>query len=128
MRKTFLSMIAGVMMLSTAALYAGSAILAWDYDFTSNPEAKQFKTYAVAGSNTVFTANNANATKVATVSPGTNQLSGVQIGLTNTVSGLSPGYWTFTVTALSTNGVESLNATSATGLIRPGKPTNVDVQ
>jgi len=121
-------MIAGVMMLATAALYAGSAILSWDYDFTSNPDVKQFKAFGVPGSNIVFTAGNANATKVATVSPGTNQLSGVQTNILGNLTGLSPGYWTFTVTALATNGVESANATNATALIRPGKPTNVDVQ
>jgi hypothetical protein len=56
--------------------------------------------YAVPGTNTVFTANNANATVEVTV---TNQLTGI-------VSNLAVGAWTFTVTALSTNNLESTNS------------------
>jgi len=91
----------GVMTLaSVLSLSAGTVKLGWDS--STSPEVNRYKVYAVQGTNTVFTANNANASAVLTV---TNQL-------TVTFSNLTAGAWTFTATALSTNNIESANCSN----------------
>lgn len=121
------------MMLATA-LQAGNANLSWDYNFVAEPSVQSFKLYSLPGSNSVFTANNANAFSVTLVQRA-NALSQagvsnqVTTNLTATVSNLTAGWWTFTATAISTNaGLESLNSNSTNGAVRPGRVWNINVE
>lgn len=89
----------GLLSAATAlSVFAGTVNLTWDA--STDPAVNTYKVYAVAGTNTVFTANNANATSVITI---TN-------GVVGSVSNLFTGAWSFTARAISTNGLESANA------------------
>lgn len=113
-----------VMLLTTAALQAGTATIEWDYDFASNPDVASFKIYGAAGTNTVFTANNGNATRVVTVNrTGT----GTVVDITGDVTNIS-GAWTFVVVAVSNTGVNSPNSQSVWGNVKPGAPINLRIQ
>lgn len=123
----------GLMMLATA-LQAGDAKLSWDYNFVAEPSVQSFKLLSLPGSNSVFTANNANAFSVTLVQR-TDALAqagvsnSVTTNLTAVVTGMTVGWWTFTAIAVSTNaGIESVNSTNATGAVRPGKAWNVNVE
>ena len=89
-----------VMAASVISLSAGTVNLAWDA--STSPEVNRYKVYAVQGTNTVFTAGNANATVTSTV---TNVL-------VATLPNLVASAWTFTITAISTNNIESVNCSS----------------
>lgn len=92
-------LIAGLLsVLTLVSVYAGTVNVTWNA--SSDPAVNRYKVYAVAGTNTVFTANNANATSVITV---TN-------GVVGSVSNLFSGAWSFTARAVTTNGLESANA------------------
>ncbi len=126
MRKLIQSTVTGlVMLLATAALQAGSVTLLWDYDFAANPDVNLFKVYAVPGTNVTWQAGNTNATRTTTFSySGSGSVSNILFGW----GGFSSGPWTFTVTALGANGLESDNATTTGGtnvwaVLRPGKAT-----
>lgn len=118
------SLMTGLMVLATTlALQAGSVTLLWDYDFSANPDVNLFKVYAAPGTNVTFTAGNSNATRTTTFSyTGSGSVSNIMFGW----GGFNSGPWTFTVTAVSTSGLESDNATTAGGtnvwaVLRPGK-------
>ena len=111
------------------ALQAGSATLAWDYDFGSSPDVNLFKVYCAPGTNATWLANNSNATKIVDV-PYTG--SGVVSNITFMVGGMSSGAWTFTVTAIGTGGLESENATTLGGtnlwgVIKPSRPVQIHI-
>lgn len=111
--KKITSILLGVTLLVAAvAVGAQSVNLAWDA--SPSPEVNRYKVYAAKGTNTVFTAGNANATSVVTV---TNQL-------TASFTNLSVGAWTFTATAVSTNGLESLNSNIVWTNVYPGAVVN----
>jgi len=97
---------------------AGTATLSWDP--YPNPSGLFIKVYGVAGSNTVFTAGNANATTITSTQASNTSL---------TVTNLPVGYWTFVATAATaiTGGVESTNSNVAVGLIRPGAVTTLRI-
>jgi len=101
--------------IKAMAQAAGTAAVAWDT--YPNPSGLYIKVYGVAGSNTVFTANNANATTITWTQASNTSL---------TVTNLPVGYWTFVATAATatTGGTESTNSNVAVGLIRPGAVTN----
>lgn len=118
------------MMLATVlALQAGSVTLVFDYNFTANPDVNSFKMYAVPGTNVTWQANNTNATRTTTFSyNGSGSVSNIMFGW----GGFTSGPWTFTVTALATNGLESANATTLGGtnvwaVLRPGAPSTFNV-
>ena len=127
------TIVAGLVMLGTA-LQAGEAKLAWDYPFQLEPTVDAFKLYSLRGSNSVFTVYNDNANYTNLVLKtdawigsgiGTN---GWTTNLSTTVSNLTPGWWTFTVTAtVLADGIESVNATNASGRIRPLAVWNIQV-
>ena len=124
-----------VMLAGSLALQAGQLTLAWDYPFNLEPTVTSFKLYSLQGSNAVFTANNANAFRTNTVpkalamvgsGTGTN---GWTTNLSAVVTNLAPGWWTFTATAVSTNGgLESVNSTVAYDVMRPIAVWNLLVQ
>lgn len=136
MKKFIQLLVMGLVMLAaTLTLQAGSATLAWGYNFAADPSVGAFKLYSLPGSNSVFTASNANASRTNTVlkaqamltaTPGTN---GVMTNLTATISNLPSGWWTFTVTAFDTNDlIESVNSANVTSAIRPAPVWNIMVQ
>lgn len=89
-----------LLLLASTAL-AGNVTLGWN-TYTNTASADLIRVYAVPGSNTVFTANNANATVITSTSSTNSSL---------TVSNLNAGPWTFTCTARSsTLGLESDNS------------------
>ena len=98
--KKFAVTLLALLLLASTAL-AGNVTLGWN-TYTNTADANLIKVYAVPGSNTVFTANNANATVTASTASTNTSL---------TLSNLSVGPWTFTCTALNSSlGLESLNS------------------
>ena len=113
MKKTFTSILFGVTLLVAAVTMAAQSVnLAWDA--SPSPEVNRYKVYAAKGTNVVFAAGNTNAASTITV---TNQL---VASFTN----LSVGAWTFTATALSTNGLESANSNVVWTNVLPGAVVN----
>jgi len=111
--KKITSILLGVTLLVAAVAVAAQSVnLAWDA--SPSPEVNRYKVYAVKGTNTVFATGNTNASATVTV---TNQL-------TATFSNLSVGAWTFTATAVSTNGLESLNSNTVWTNVYPGSVVN----
>lgn len=110
MIKKISAIVFGTLLFLTGVGVSQSVNLAWD----ATPSANRYKIYAVSGTNTSFTAGNANATVTLTV---TNQT-------TATITNLSVGAWTFTATSLSTNGLESVNSNVIWTNIYPGAVLN----
>jgi hypothetical protein len=94
---------------------AGNVTLGWDtyVQSSTNAVVDKIMLYGVAGSNTVFTANNANAVLLASTSV---------TNTTYTFTNIPAGWWTFTATAKSTSAaLESSNAVPVwTSLPLPG--------
>src|SRR5512137_708553 len=94
---------------------AGNVTLGWDtyVQSSTNAVVDKIMLYGVAGSNTVFTANNANAVLLASTSV---------TNTTYTFTNIPAGWWTFTATAKATSaGLESSNAIPVwTALPLPG--------
>ena len=111
MNKKLSSIILGAILSVTEIVSAQNINLAWDA--SSSPEVNRYKVYVAKGTNVVFTAGNVNATTTVTF---TNQTTG---NLT-----LPVGTWTFTATALSTNGLESINSTVIWTNVYPGAIIN----
>ena len=86
------------------SLFAGSVTLGWT-PYVGDPNVNAIKIYAVPGSNTVFTAGNANATLIVSTPVANSSL---------TVSNLASGPWTFVATAVNTFSQESVNSNTAT--------------
>jgi hypothetical protein len=108
-----------VMLIFVASLtstFAGTVNLAWNA--YTNSGVNFLKIYGVKGTNTVFLTNNSNATISNTV-PVANTTFGV--------SNLLSGAWTFTMTALGTNGLESLNSNVVWTNVLPGAVVNLRV-
>lgn len=96
-----------ITMAATLSVLAGTINLSWT-KYVGDPSANGIKIYLVPGTNTVFTAGNANATITNTVS----------ITSTNaSITGLVAGQYTLTATIVTTNGVESVNCPSVTGFV-----------
>jgi hypothetical protein len=113
MNKKITSILFGVTLLVTAVTMGAQNVnLAWDA--SPSPEVNRYKVYAAKGTNTVFAVGNTNAASTITV---TNQL---VASFTN----LSVGAWTFTATALSTNGLESVNSNVVWTNVLPGAIIN----
>lgn len=110
---------------SAVMVLAGNIILIWSYDFDASPDVVAFRMYAVPGSNQVWQPGNVNATRMGSIAVGTQ--TGFVTNIQGSLNGLATGPWTFTVTAMTASGVESENATSVNGLVRPGKPTTLHV-
>lgn len=115
-----------ILLASALVAIAGSLTVAWDYDFVASPDVTAFRIYAVPGTNVLWQPGNVNpGTKMANVMTG--PMIGLVTNIQGVLTGLPVGYWTVTVTALSTNGVESENANSVTAPVRPGKPITVRI-
>ena len=112
--KKIISMIVGIFAIASI-IYAGNVEMAWDA--STSPEVNRYKIYAVQGTNTVFTTNNANAVATLVV---TNQL-------TATMSNLTVGAWTFVATAISTNNLESDNSNVVWGNVPPKGVVNLRI-
>ena len=111
MNKKLSSIILGTILSVTGIVSAQNINLVWDA--STSPEVNRYKVYVAKGTNVVFTAGNVNATTTVTF---TNQTTG---NLT-----LPVGTWTFTATALSTNGLESINSTVIWTNVYPGAIIN----
>jgi len=111
MNKKLSSIILGAILSVTEIVSAQNINLAWDA--SSSPEVNRYKVYVAKGTNVVFTAGNVNATTTVTI---TNQTTG---NLT-----LPVGTYTFTATALSTNGLESINSNVIWTNVYPGAIIN----
>lgn len=107
--------LAAVLAAVVLSARAGNVTLAWDQYVQSSTNAvvDRIMLYGAAGSNTVFTANNANAVLLASTSVTNN---------TYTFTNIPAGWWTFTATAKSTSAaLESSNAVPVwTSLPLPG--------
>lgn len=111
--------------LTIASAKGGTATLAWDLYSQGPPNPNtlfvdKIQVFAVPGTNTTWTANNANATFTNTVS----------VTTTSTVfTNLTAGEWTFAAVALvSTNNFTSPNSTNALTFIPLGSVLNFRVQ
>ncbi len=101
--------------VSIATMIAGTVNLAWS-PYTSDPTVNLIKIYAVQGTNTTFTTGNANATVINSTSVTNNSF---------TITNLPSGAWTFTATASSTNGIESVDSNVVWTNIYPGAVMNL---
>lgn len=110
----------GFLLLFNLAARAGDVTLIWDYDFFQSAGVDSFRIYVAPGLNTPFQPGNANAVRVM------NMAVGAQVGFIPNIKfiipGLPPGSWTFTVTAITTTGMESDNATPVSTTIPSDKP------
>lgn len=106
-----------VFALAAAAvtLVAGTVNVAWDTYVNSDGTVNTIKVYAVKGTNTVFTAGNANANVIVSTAVTNNTVSFVN---------LPAGAWTFTATAATTNGLESANSNVIWTNVLPGSVIN----
>jgi hypothetical protein len=102
--------------MSVVSLAAQSVKLAWNTYPTNDPSVTTIKIYGIKENNAVFAADNSNATLLSSV-PATNNIS--------SISNLAAGWWTFTATAYSTNGMESLNSNTVWTNILPDRVTNL---
>lgn len=100
---------------TTVALIAGTVNVAWDTYVNSDGTVNTIKVYAVKGTNTVFTAGNANANVIVSTAVTNNTVSFVN---------LPAGAWTFTATAATTNGLESANSNVIWTNVLPGSVIN----
>lgn len=109
------ALVASVMAALLITARAGNVTLGWDtyVQSSTNAPVDKIMLYGVAGSNTVFTANNANAVLLASTSV---------TNTTYTFTNIPAGWWTFTATAKSTSAaLESSNAVPVwTALPLPG--------
>lgn len=114
MKKFILSSI--LLAALTFVSIAGNQGVAWDA-YVGDPSITVIKIYAVPGTNTSFTAGNANATVVKSTAVGNTSL---------TISNLTAGAWTFTATAatLANGGVESSNSNVIWMNVFPGAVIN----
>ncbi|HOT87926.1 MAG TPA: hypothetical protein PLC59_04715 [Bacteroidales bacterium] len=116
--------ILSIIIILTASLLnslAGDVTLEWDtyVQSSTNAPVDLIKIYAVPGTNTVFTAGNANATVTLTTPVANSSV---------TVPNLSVGAWTFVATAVSTSaGLESSNSNTVWCNVPPKGVVNLRI-
>jgi hypothetical protein len=109
-------MIALISVMSAISLFAGTVNLGWNP--ITDPSVTTVKVYAVPGTNTVFTAGNANATVIRSVNSTNSTIS---------ITNLQSSAWTFTATALSSGGIESTNSNVVWANVPPSGVVNLQI-
>ena len=107
----------GLLIAATSfSAVAGSIVFGWNA--VTDPSVQSVKLYLAQGTNTVFTAGNANAT-VTLIVPAS--------ATTATVTNLNGGAWTAVATAITTNGLESANSNTVWTNVFPGTIVGLSV-
>jgi len=111
--------VSSILLAATAlSLVAGSITVAWD-PYVGDSSVDTIKVYVATGTNTAFLPGNSNAFTSKTTAVTNTTLS---------ISNLAAGQYTLVATAISTNGLESSNSTSATGFVPLGGVLNFRIQ
>lgn len=125
MRKNILRiiMLAALVVGLTAEVRAqsqGTGVISFSWSqYTGDPTVSTIQIYAITGTtNGVFSAGNTNAVLFGSTSVTNSTLS---------VSNVISGFYTFTATALSTNGLQSANSAVVGTTLLPGQVTNFKI-